>query len=189
MKTIVEKIFLDQHFIYSTEVDQKTGKALWTKDLDQQFSQWLHELKNQNRELFKIQYSISSNAYDVLHMIKKMIGAYDDSLLTRAISITFINYVDTRKGSGILKRLGDYKLSTNLELLQQGKTLKKNLYFSPTGMRDIEAYSQLTGLKKSAVIQNALYSVLLISINEDFEIKKFWNEVILTQIMLIAKAA
>lgn len=189
MKTIIEKEFLGNQFKYSTEVDEATGKALWTKEIDMQFSRWLHDLKNKHRELFKIQYSVSSNAYDVLNHLKDLIGVYDDSLLVRAITITFINYVDTRKGRGILQRLGEYKKSTNLDVLMQGENLKKNLYFSPSGMRDIEAYSKLSGLKKSAVIQNALYSILLLSVNEDAEIKKFWEEVILNQITVIAKAA
>jgi hypothetical protein len=189
MKTTVEKEFLGNQFVYSTDVDKATGKALWTKEIDMQFSKWLYALKNKDRELFKVQYSISSNAYQVFERLKDMIGVYDDSLLVRAIAITFINHVDTRKGRSVLKRLGEYKKSPDLEALKEGETLKKNLYFSPNGMRDIEAYASLTGLKKSAVVQNALYSVLLISINEDTEIKKFWEEVILGQLSTIAKAA
>lgn len=56
-------------------------------------------------------------------------------------------------------------------------------------MRDIESYARMTGLKKSQAVQNALYSVLLISINEDEQIKKYWEEVILGQLATIAKAA
>ncbi len=189
MKTTVEKEFLGNQFKYSTEVDEATGKALWTKEIDMQFSRWLHELKNNDRELFKIQYSISSNAYEVINRLKDLIGLYDESLLVRAITITFINHVDTRKGRVVINKLSEYKKSSNLDVLKQGDILKKNLYFSPSGMRDIEAYSKLTGLKKSAVMQNALYSILLLSINEDAEIKKFWEEVILSQITVIAKAA
>jgi hypothetical protein len=189
VKKKVEKVFLGQNFIYTTKVDKVTGKALWTKDIDMQFSKWLHNLKNTDRELFKIQYSISSNAYDVFNRLKDLIGVYDDSLLVRAITITFINYIDTHKGRGILKSLDKYKKSPDFEILKEGVNLKKNLYFSPTGMRDVEAYSVLTGLKKSAVVQNALYSVLLISINEDQSIRKFWENEILGHLTLIAKAA
>ena len=56
-------------------------------------------------------------------------------------------------------------------------------------MRDVEAYSNLTGLKKGQVIKNALYSVLLISINEDEEIKKFWENEIIEKLTTIVKAA
>lgn len=56
-------------------------------------------------------------------------------------------------------------------------------------MRDVEAYSQLTNLSKGKIIKNALYSVLLISINEDEEIKKFWENEILEKITTIVKAA
>jgi hypothetical protein len=189
LKTTVEKEFLGNRFIYSTDVDESTGKSLWSKEIDMQFSKWIYDLKNADRELFKVQYSISFNAYGVLNRLKELIGVYDDSLLVRAITITFINYVDTRRGKGILKRLGDYKKSSDLEVLKEGKILKKNLYFSPNGMRDVEAYSGLTGLKKSVVVQSALYTVLLISINEDMEIQKFWENVILGQLTTIAKAA
>lgn len=72
-------------------------------------------------------------------------------------------------------------------MLMDGERLRKSLYFSPVGMRDIEADSSLTGFKRSKVIQNALYSVLLISINEDVEIKKFLEDLILEQITTIAK--
>src|SRR5690606_7295525 len=106
MKSTIEKKFLGNKFIYSAEVDKSTGKALWTKEIDMQFSKWLHELKDKDRELFKVQYSISSNAYDVFGQLKDLLGVYDDSLLVRAITITFINHVDSRKGRGILKRLG-----------------------------------------------------------------------------------
>ena len=189
MKTTIEKEFLGNRFVYSTEVDESTGKALWNKDIDMKFSKWIYDLKNTDRELFKVQYSISFSAYGALTRLKDLIGVYDDSLLVRAITITFINYVDTRKGKGILKRLGEYKKSHDLVILKEGELLKKNLYFSPSGMRDVEAYSSLTRLKKSAVVQNALYSILLISINEDAEIKKFWEDIILGQLTTIAKAA
>jgi len=56
-------------------------------------------------------------------------------------------------------------------------------------VRDVEAYSKLTGLKKSLVNKNALYSVLLISINEDKEIKKFWENEIIEKQTIIVKAA
>jgi hypothetical protein len=189
MRTTVEKEFLGNRFVYSTEVDESTGKALWSRDIDIQFAKWVYDLKNTDRELFKVQYSISLNAYGVLSRLKDLIGVYDDSLLVRAITITFINHVDTRKGKGILKRLSEYKKSPDLDMLKDGEILKKNLYFSPNGMRDVEAYASLTGFKKSAVVQNALYSVLLISINEDAEIKKFWEDVIWGQLTTIAKAA
>jgi hypothetical protein len=189
MKTTVEKEFLGNQFIYSTEVDADTGKALWTKDIDKEFFKWIYDLKNRDRELFKVQYSISANAYDVLNQLKELIGVYDDSLLVRAITITFINHVDTRKGRAVLKRLGEYKKYPDIEVLKTGELLKKNLYFSPNGMRDVESYSKLTGLKKSSVVQNALYSVLIISINEDQEVKKYWEDVILGQLTTIAKAS
>lgn len=185
----VEREFLGHKFSYKTLVDEKTGQTLWNKDIDKQFSKWLHDLKNQDRELFRVQYSISSNAYEVLNHLKDLIGVYDDSPLVRAITITFINHIDTHKGRAVLKRLADYKKSDAVEVLKAGDLQKMSLYFSPSGMRDIESYSKLTGLKKSAVIQNALYSVLLISINEDEEIKKYWEEVILEQLTTIAKAA
>lgn len=187
METIQKK-FLGKTFSYKTEIDSD-GKALWTDKIDHDFSKWLHQLREENRELFKVQYSISSYAYDVLGKLKKLIGVYDDSLLVRAITITFINFIDTNKGRFILKKLEQYKKSGDLEKLMDGEVLKKSLYFSPVGMRDIEAYSNLTGLKKSKVIKNALYSVLLISINEDAEIKQFWEDLILEQITTIAKAA
>lgn len=189
MKMKVQKEFLGHQFHYLTYVDKTTGEALWTKEIDVLFAKWLHQLKDKDRELFKVQYSISSNAYQVFERLKNKIGVYDDSLLVRAMTITFINYVDTRKGRGVLKKLEEYKQTSDLTTLKEGKTLKKNLYFSPCGMRDVESYACLTGLKKSAVLQNALYSILLLSIHEDDEIKCFWEEVVLGQLMIIAKAA
>jgi hypothetical protein len=184
----VEKEFLGHTFVYETLVNDD-GQALWNKEIDKQFSKWLYDLKNQERELFRVQYSISSNAYELLNRIKELIGVYDDSLLVRAITITFINHLDTYKGRPIMKRLNDYKKSSDIDVLKGGTPMKMGLYFSPSGMRDIESYSKITGLKKSAAIQNALYSVLLLSINEDEEIKKYWEEVILGQLTTIAKAA
>lgn len=188
MEKSINKEFLGNTFTYTTKIDSE-GNALWTKKIDSEFSKWLHELKDKNRELFKVQYSLSENAYEVLGKLKERIGVYDDSLIVRAITITFINFVDTRKGRSIIKKLNSYKKSGDLEMLKQGKTLKKNLYFSPVGMRDIEAYSNLTGLKKGNVIKNALFSILLISINEDEEIKKFWENEIIEKLATIAKAA
>ena len=188
METTIQKEFLGQTFSYRAEVDEN-GKTLWTQDIDKDFSKWLHQLKDENRELFKIQYSISSNAYDVLNQLKERIGVYDDSLLIRAITITFINFIDTRKGRPIIKKLNTYMDSGDLEVLNEGEALKKNLYFSPVGMRDVEAYSNLTGFKKSKVLKNALYSVLLISINEDEEIKRFWEKELLEKLTIIIKAA
>lgn len=188
MERTVNKTFLGKTFSYTAEIDNE-GKALWTQKIDSKFSKWLHQLKDENRELFKVQYSLSSNAYDVLGKLKERIGVYDDSLIIRAITITFINFIDTRKGRRIIKKLNSYKDSGDLELLQDGDTLKKSLYFSPIGMRDVEAYSNLTELKKGHVIKNALYSVLLISINEDEDIKKFWENEIIEKLTTIIKAA
>jgi hypothetical protein len=112
-----------------------------------------------------------------------------ESVTLGAITITFINHLDTHKGRQIMKRLSEYKKSKDVEFLKSGELQKMSLYFSPSGMRDIESYSRLSGLKKSAIIQNAIYSVLLVSINEDEEIKKYWEEVILKQLTTIAKAA
>lgn len=187
-KQIVKKEFLGQTFTYSTHID-RDGQALWTQKIDDEFSQWLHQLKEKNRELFKIQYSLSFNAYVVLVKLKQRLGTFDESLIVRAITITFINFIDTKKGRLILNKLSEYKNLGHLDLLDRRDILKKNLYFSPAGMRDVEAYSKLTGLKKSLVIKNALYSVLLISINEDHEIKKFWENEILQKLTTIIKAA
>ena len=188
METTVNKKFLGKTFSYTTEIDSE-GNALWTQKIDSEFSKWLHQLKVKNRELFKVQYSLSSNAYNVLEKLKKRIGVYDDSLIIRAITITFINFIDTRKGRAVIKKLNSYKDSKYFDVLKEGKTLKKNLYFSPVGMRDIEAYSRLTGLKNGQIIRNALYSVLLISINEDEEIKKIWENEIIEKLTTIVKAA
>lgn len=188
METSMQKKILGEIFLYKAILNED-GKALWTDDIDKNFSKWLHKLKIEQRELFKVQYSLSTNAYEVLHKMKEQIGVYDDSLLVRAITITFINFIDTRKGRSITKKLNSYIKSGDLKMLSEGNTLKKSFYFSPTGMRDIEAYSNLTGLAKSKVVKNALYSVLLLSVNEDEEIKRFWEQEILSQLMNIAKAA
>jgi hypothetical protein len=102
-----KKDFLGKTLTYKTEVNSD-GQALWTKEIDHKFSKWLFNLREENRELFKVQFSITANSYRV------------------------------------------------------PKGFKKELYFSPIGMRDVEAYSQLTGLSKSKVVLNAFYSVLLI---------------------------
>lgn len=184
----VEKDFLGDIFSYNTEIDEH-GYALWTPQIDVEFSKWLHELKSKNRELFKVQYSHSSNAGKILEKIQDLVGVYEDSLIVRAITITFISIIDTKKGKNVIDRLSHYKNLEELEVLMQGHLHKKSLYFSPSGMRVLEAYSKLTGLKKSKVVQNALYSVFLLSINEDDQIKKFWNEEILAKLKQMARAA
>ena len=184
----VKKDFLGHTFVYETLVNDE-GQALWNKEIEKKYTKWLYDLKSKDRELFRVQYPISSNAYQLLNQIKEQIGVYDDSLLVRAITITFINYIDTHKGRTIMKRLNEYKKSQDVDLLEEGEIIYKNLYFSPNGMREIESYSRLTKLKKSRAVQNALYCVLLISINEDVEIKKYWEEVILGQLETIIKAA
>ncbi|MBT7608340.1 MAG: hypothetical protein HN576_01200 [Bacteriovoracaceae bacterium] len=184
----IQKEFLGETFTYTTEVNED-GKALWTNAIDNEFSKWLYQLRAENRELFKVQYSVSGNAYKVLEKLKERIGVFDDSLLVRAITITFINFIDTRKGRPILNKLNKYVADGDLDVLQEGETLKKSLYFSSVGIRDIEAYSNLSGYKRSKVVKNALYSVLLISINEDEEIKNFWEQEILSQLTNIVKAA
>lgn len=187
MKTI-KKEFLGKTFSYKTEVDED-GKALWTKEIDHKFSKWLFELREENRELFKVQYSISANAYKVLEKLKNELGIFDESLIVRAITITFINFIDTKSGQKVLKKLNEYRDGDDFQLLIKGELLKKNLYFSPLGIRDVEAYSQLTALPKSKVVMNALYSVLLIFINEDEEIRKFWENEIIDKLTTIIKAA
>ncbi len=184
----VKKEFLGRFFTYTTKIDED-GNALWTQDIDKKFSKWLYQLKDGNRELFKVQYSISSTAYNILNRLKERIGVFDDSLMVRAITITFINFIDTKKGRNVSKKLRTYSDSSNFSILNEGELMKRNLYFSPVGMRDVEAYSNISELPKGKVIKNALYSVLLLSINEDEEIKRFWEHEILEQITTIIKAA
>lgn len=188
MQTTVEKEFLGKIFSYTTQVDEQDN-ALWTQKIDHEFSKWLYELREENRELFKVQYSLSANAYDVLGKLKEVIGVYDDSLIIRAITITFINFIDTKNGRRVIQKLNLYKKSASLQILKEGPKLKKNLYFSPLGMRDVEAYSNLTGLKKGDVIRNSLYSTLLLFINEDEEVKKFWDTEVMEKLTTIVKAA
>lgn len=187
MQTL-KKEFLGEVFSYKSIVDEY-GNALWTKEIDNRFSHWLHDLKSKNRELFKVQYSLSENASEVFEKLKERLGGVDESLLVRAITITFINFIDTKNGRKIINKLNNYKDTGDFKALTEGDTLKRNLYFSPMGMRDVEAYANLTKLKKSNVIKNALYSVLLFSINEDSEIKSFWEKEILEKITTIVKAA
>lgn len=183
----VTKEFLGQTFEYQTFIND--GHALWTDEIDNQFNLWLNDLKSKNRDIYKVQYNLSGNAFTTLQKLRAKLGNIEESLLVRAITITFINIIDTRKGSHIIKKLRTYRESSDAKTLDEGAIEKSNLYFSPTGMRDVEAYSQLTGLVKAKVIQNAIYSVLLISINEDSEIKEFWQHEILGQITLMLKAA
>jgi hypothetical protein len=185
---IVKKEFLGEVFSYKTEVDMH-GNALWTKKIDIQFSHWIYQLREDNRELFKVQYSISSNASAILNKIKEQIGVFDESLIVRAMTIIFISFIDTKRGKTIIKNLENYKESENFKILTEGKNLKKSLYFSALGMRDVEAYSQLTGFSKGIVVKNAIYTVLLIYLNEDEDLIKFWEKEILEKITSIMKAA
>lgn len=184
----VEKKFLNQSFKYKTLVNEE-GQALWTEEIDGRFIEWISDLRSKERDLFKVQYAVSDQAFLLLEKLKQKMGASDESLLVRAIVVTFINYIDTRKGHQIMKKLAFYSETKKSNLLMDGNSVKRNLYFSVTGMRDIESYSELTGLKKSAIVTNAIYSVLLISINEDEEIRKFWEKEVLGQISNILKAA
>lgn len=185
----VEREYLGHKFVYDTLVDEETGQTLWTNEIDTQFSKWLYELKNQDRELFRVQYSISSSAYDVLNRLKDLLGVYDDSLVVRAITLAWINEIDTHKNKAVLERFKQYRKSSNVDVLKSGELLQKSLYFNPAGMRDIIAYTNLTEMTKSQAIKNALYSVLLISINEDEELKKYWKDVLLRELTLMVKAA
>lgn len=184
----VEKKFLNQTFKYKTLVNEE-GQALWTEEIDGKFIEWISDLRSKERDLFKVQYAVSHNAFLLLDKLKHKLGASDESLLVRAMTITFINYIDTRKGHQIMKKLSFYNETKTSHALMDGEVVKKNLYFSATGMRDIESYSELTGMKKSAIVANAIYSVLLISINEDEEIKKFWEKEVIGQINNILKAS
>ena len=177
MQKKIKKEFLGEEFHFTTQVEKGSGKFLWNKEIDMKFNKWLSDLRHKNRELFKVQYSISKNGYEVLERLKEIIGVYDDSLLVRAITITYINYVDTRDGKTVLNKLKQREDQNNFKMVTSGKSIKKNLYFSPVGMRDLESYSKLTGLKKSHVIQNCLYTILLISINEEPNIKRFWDKI------------
>ncbi len=132
---------------------------------------------------------MAQNLFKVLEKLQSRLGIFDESLLIRANTITFINFIDSKNGRKIIKKLNNYKDTHDFKTLIEGGLVKRNLYFSPLGMRDVEAYANLTGLKKCNVLKNALYSVLLISINEDDEIRDFWENEILEKITSIVKAA
>ena len=191
MDTIkTSRTFLGKSFKYKTELDEN-GSALWTEEIVQKFSKWLYDLSKESRDLFKVQYTVTNNANFVFNKLQEKLGAYDESLLTRAISIVFINFISTRKGSLIMKKLKSYsdsKVSRELISKENG-TIKKSVIFSPRGIRDVVSYSNISKQKHCKVIQNSLYAVLLISISEDIEIKKYWENEVLSQICTIVKAA
>lgn len=184
-----EKIFNKEVFSYEAITCLDCGGHAWVESIEVEYNNWLNDLhkNSKKRHLFQVQYSISETAKHCLSHLRGKFPGVDLSLLVRALVIIYLDEVETNEeiSEGIekLTQTYDYK-----ELLT-GDQIKAKIGFKPQGMKDILATANLFGVKPSKVIEESLYRMLILSINEDDDMKKFWESLILSRVEIILKSA
>ena len=186
-KQHITRDFQGEIFKYTTKVCSSCGVSLWGERNEQDYNEWLENLHSEKRHLFQVQYQLSEKVIDCLEQMRKRFAGVDVSLLTRALVTVYLNIVEDNEE--IMERLETYIESDAYNILiNDNKYTRRKTQFKLSGMRDLLAYSQLFDVKPSEIIENFIYRMILLSINEDEQMKAYWNS-ILKSVEMILKAA
>lgn len=181
-----ERTFLGEVFTYQTQVCKNCAQELWNNKLNDKFGHWISEIHSKKRHLFQVQYKISENASHCLDELKNRFPlGVNEAQLIRALVMVYLNLVeDDEEISEIVE---EYLDTDDYHQLVHGNKLSKKVEFKASGMQDIVTMSEIVGIKPSKLVEETIYRCLLIFINEDPQMKKFWQTLI-QNIEMILKA-
>lgn len=184
-----KKVSLDYFgltFSANMDVCEDCGSHLWTQDSRTQLNDWLVEQKKSNRDHFVIQTHLSNHAKECMEeMIRSYPGVHISSLI-RAMTLVFLHFMEEPKHAELFEMASEGEVYASF--LQGEKHITK-VQFAASAMLDIHSWAKILHIKPAKVVEEAVYRLTSINVDQDPELKKFWETQILPQISLILKSA
>lgn len=183
------RLFQGEEFVFRANTCLSCESVLWDNECEKKYNKWINELysNTKQRHLFQIQYSISENAQKCIGKLSERFSGVKESLLIRALVITYIAKVDPIPE--IESKIDEYSKEEDYSILIGGPKIHKKLQFNPGGLKDILTLSDMLGVGPRTIVEESLFRMLLLSIKEDPEMRDFWENIIIKGLEIILKAA
>ena len=185
----VLKSFFEESHSFKLKVCNDCQSEFWGQKEQERYYHWMNDIYLKKRHLFQIQYKINDNLHACLEKLNEKFPNANESQLVRSLIMVYINVVE--ENESLQKKMEKHINNSDQEcslLTKNAKRLKK-VQFNVLGMEDIFAVSEMLSIKPHNFIENALFRMLFIFINEDPEMKQFWQEFIFKNLSMILKAA
>jgi len=185
-KKLVKIEYFGLIFSAKMEVCDKCEAHLWTEESKDKLNQWMMEQKREHRDSFVIQTSITNHSKQCLDQIIRDYPSIQASALIRAMTIVFLEFMKRPEASALFEDVaaGDY-----YSQLCEGEKEIVKVQFNATGMLDLESWSKILAMKNAKIVEEAVYRMTSLHIENDPRLKDFWHNQILPQISMILKSA
>lgn len=173
--------------IFSAKMDvcDNCEAQLWTDESKEKLNEWLSEQKKENRDSFIVQASLSDSSKKCLEEISKDYPSIQVSALVRAMTLVFLHFMEKPETSEMFEVVTDGKIYESF--LHGDKHIVK-VQFSPSGMMDLYSWSKILHMKTTRIVEEAVYRITSLYVEQDPKLKEFWENQILPQISLILKS-
>lgn len=181
--------FLGEKMNIMLSVCNDCDAEFWGKKEQEKYSKWINELHAKKRHLFQIQYGLTDAAAKCLKELESNLPVtiHSSSLLIRSLIMIHMDIVE--QDEWIQGRLETYLGDHDYEILIDGKKNARKVQMSVIGMQEVVTAAQMANIKPRDFVELVLSRMLLIFINEDPKMKKFWRDHILAPLTMILKAA
>lgn len=173
-------------FAVKMDVCSDCGVQIWSNEIRQKRNAWLAEQKRTQRDAFVVQANLSENSRKY---VGEMIRTYPGITITtmiRAMTLVFLTSMEKPDASELLERVTKTAVYENLS---RGDRSIVKVQFGPFGMLDINSWAKIFQMKSPRIVQEAVYRMTSLHLEQDPVLKSFWELQILPQIALILKSA
>ena len=185
-KKMVKIDYFGLTFSAKMDVCDKCEAYLWTEESKVKLNQWMSEQKRQHRDSFIVQTSITVQAKQCLDEIIRDYPTIQISALIRAMTVVFLEFMKRPEASAIFE---DVAAGEHYSLLSVGEKDVAKVQFNATGMLDLESWSKILDMTNAKIVEEAVYRITSLHIENDPKLKEFWNSQILPQLTMILKSA
>lgn len=174
--------------VFSTKMDvcRNCGAYLWTSESKQKFYVWLLEQKKNHRDIFVVQASLSDHSRKCLQEILNDYPGVPLATLIRAVTLVFLGVMEKSESASLLEQITERKIYSSFH---HGDRTMTKIQFGPLGMLDIVSWSKIFQLKPAKIVEEAVYRMTSLYVENEPRLKEFWETQILPQISLILKSA
>lgn len=101
------------------------------------------------------------------------------------MTAVFLNLLEKPETTELFESVSESEVYNSF---QQGAHSVAKVQFSLMGMLDLESWSKILDMKKSKVVEEAVYRITTLNVESDPKLKEFWEKTVLPQISLILKS-
>ena len=184
-KKMVKIDYFGLAFSAKMEVCEDCGAHLWTNESKEKLNDWLSQQKKTSRDSFIVQASLSDTAKKCLDEISKDYPGIQSSALIRAMTLVFLYFMEKPETAEMFELVTDSEI---YESFSHGAKHIVKVQFSPSGMMDIHSWSKILQMKAPKIVEEAVYRMTSLHVENDPKLKAFWDTQILPQISLILKS-